>query len=308
MINVKDPPYNAKGNGVANDHNAIQQALNDARHNEEVYLPGGIYLVSERLNMSARKMRGEHYWRADQGGTIIKAASGFSHDEVIYAANNPCQLLDLYIDANNVCNFAVHAYKCNGASTLFSNLSAANANEYGYYIEKCQSTTFERLVARYNPVGIYAVDCNGTRFIHCVSNRNTSHGMMAKRINASAGCRIDNLISEVNGGHGLFVENVVGIIIEKCWLEGNNGDGVYLLRCRNAILERTRITGGDAADDRCVRLKHSKMCRVFNCSAAQNGHIEFLRIRDESGVGNKLDEYNARLSEIVVERLPVERV
>ena len=306
MINVKDSPYNARGDGITPDHNAIQRALRDAGQNEEVYVPAGTYLVGERLDISAHKMRGEHFWRPSEGGTIIRAAPGFPDDEVIFSANSHCQLLDLYIDAYEQCDYAVHAYRCSDASTLFSNLSVANAVLYGFYVKECQATTFERLVAQSNRVGLCAEDCNGTRFIHCQFNYNTGHGMMVKSTNTSAGCRIDNLISELNIGHGLFVEDVEGIIIENGWLEGNKGDGIQLRQCRNAIVERLRITGGDAPGDRCVRLVDSKMCRVFNCSAAQSGHVEFLRIRDENGRENELHEHNWRLSALVVQRLPVE--
>jgi hypothetical protein len=43
-INVKDPPYNAAGNGVTDDTSAIQSAINDAA-GETVYFPPGTYLV-----------------------------------------------------------------------------------------------------------------------------------------------------------------------------------------------------------------------------------------------------------------------
>jgi hypothetical protein len=43
-INVKDPPYNAAGDGVTDDTSAIQSAINDAV-GETVYFPPGTYLV-----------------------------------------------------------------------------------------------------------------------------------------------------------------------------------------------------------------------------------------------------------------------
>jgi hypothetical protein len=47
-IDVKKPPYNAKGDGVTDDRSAIQQAINDAP-NGKVFLPKGYYVISQPL-------------------------------------------------------------------------------------------------------------------------------------------------------------------------------------------------------------------------------------------------------------------
>ncbi|MGI0100233.1 MAG: glycosyl hydrolase family 28-related protein [Candidatus Micrarchaeaceae archaeon] len=44
--NVKDPPYNAKGDGVSNDTSAIQNAIFACPNDTIVYMPPGNYLVS----------------------------------------------------------------------------------------------------------------------------------------------------------------------------------------------------------------------------------------------------------------------
>lgn len=50
VIDVTKPPYNAKGDGRADDTASIQQALTDfpAQH-AVIYLPNGTYLVSDTL-------------------------------------------------------------------------------------------------------------------------------------------------------------------------------------------------------------------------------------------------------------------
>jgi hypothetical protein len=50
-LNVKAPPYNAAGNGVTDDTNAIQQALNDvgAVGGGVVFVPEGNYLIATHL-------------------------------------------------------------------------------------------------------------------------------------------------------------------------------------------------------------------------------------------------------------------
>ncbi len=50
VIDVTEPPYNAKGDGVADDTAAIQQALLDTMgHHKIVYLPNGTYKVTKPI-------------------------------------------------------------------------------------------------------------------------------------------------------------------------------------------------------------------------------------------------------------------
>jgi Pectate lyase superfamily protein len=52
LINVKNPPYRAKGDGKSDDTAAIQAALNTARPKQVVYLPASTYLISNTLFMN----------------------------------------------------------------------------------------------------------------------------------------------------------------------------------------------------------------------------------------------------------------
>ena len=47
-VNVKQPPYNAKGDGITDDTAAIQQAINE---NEIVFLPKGYFRISSTLKL-----------------------------------------------------------------------------------------------------------------------------------------------------------------------------------------------------------------------------------------------------------------
>ena len=52
-VNVKDEPYNAKGDGVTDDTQAIQQAIDDAGVSGGlVYIPTGTYLITDTLVIS----------------------------------------------------------------------------------------------------------------------------------------------------------------------------------------------------------------------------------------------------------------
>jgi hypothetical protein len=50
-INVRNPPYNAYGDGIHNDTLAIQAAINNAANFTAVYLPAGTYLITNTLSI-----------------------------------------------------------------------------------------------------------------------------------------------------------------------------------------------------------------------------------------------------------------
>jgi hypothetical protein len=73
VVNVKNAPYNAVGNGVADDTTAIQNALDAATPNSVVYLPAGTYRVTRSLSIDYNKPKRYMVIRgAGQGLTNIK--------------------------------------------------------------------------------------------------------------------------------------------------------------------------------------------------------------------------------------------
>jgi hypothetical protein len=79
LFNVKDQPYNAAGNGVADDTTAIQNAINAANTagGGRVYLPAGVYLLSSALTMKRRVvLLGDGTTASDANtGTILYQSS-----------------------------------------------------------------------------------------------------------------------------------------------------------------------------------------------------------------------------------------
>lgn len=58
VIDVTRPPYNAKGDGVTDDTDAIQRALDDyPSRNRIIYLPNGTYLVSHQIEFGLSRRR-----------------------------------------------------------------------------------------------------------------------------------------------------------------------------------------------------------------------------------------------------------
>src|SRR5450759_4991122 len=78
IINVKNAPYNAKGDGVTDDTAAVQQALLDGCGRKVIYLPDGTYLIKDTLRFHCL---GPMVYGQSRDGTIIKLADnapGFS--------------------------------------------------------------------------------------------------------------------------------------------------------------------------------------------------------------------------------------
>ncbi len=103
VINVKNAPYNAKGDGVTDDTAAIGRALGAYPNaNKIIYLPKGTYLVSNQLQWPNGRGGQEHKRTILQGQntgkTIIKlknSAPGFTNPflpkAVIWTGNAPAQ-------------------------------------------------------------------------------------------------------------------------------------------------------------------------------------------------------------------------
>jgi len=53
FANVKNAPYNAQGNGVADDTSAIQSAINACPANQVVYMPAGTYKITSTIHIKS---------------------------------------------------------------------------------------------------------------------------------------------------------------------------------------------------------------------------------------------------------------
>jgi parallel beta-helix repeat protein len=92
-INVKEPPYNAAGDGITDDYAAIIAALNDAA-GRTVYFPVGTYLVGASVVPSSAV----HIVGDDKEASVIKAAANISGYTISLPSNS--SISSLTVDAN----------------------------------------------------------------------------------------------------------------------------------------------------------------------------------------------------------------
>lgn len=112
LISAKDAPYNAKGDGIADDTAAIQAALATGK---SVYLPDGTYLISGLLTVSLQTLSGAG-WRR----TVVKTTSAVK----MIAAGASGIVRDLQIDGGNAATAGI--------------TSPATANRIGLYNVRAQ--------------------------------------------------------------------------------------------------------------------------------------------------------------------------
>ena len=63
IINIKNPPYNAKGDGATDDTAAIQKAISDMMgQHQMLYFPAGDYVISSTLQWSNKNSSGANAW------------------------------------------------------------------------------------------------------------------------------------------------------------------------------------------------------------------------------------------------------
>lgn len=123
-INVKDPPYNAVGDGVTDDTTAIQNALNDSYTTKvPVYFPQGTYLVNT-LTYHGQSMYGDPGAVPFQDApSVIQGTAGndvFQFPECNATAKD-------YLDGTVVKNLKIIVDDSTDASGSFSRNGVGNA-------------------------------------------------------------------------------------------------------------------------------------------------------------------------------------
>jgi hypothetical protein len=152
IINVKQQPYNAKGDGTSDDTTAIQAALNEGmkRNQNTVYLPNGTYLVSDTLSFDQfLRLQGQSRSR-----TIVKLqqnASGYG------AANQPKPVLrSLYNNNESIANYI---------SDLTIDTNAGNPGAIGIRYNTHNQGICERVTVKSGDgTGVIGLDLSETEF------------------------------------------------------------------------------------------------------------------------------------------------
>jgi Pectate lyase superfamily protein len=251
MINVKDPPYNAVGDGLADDTNAINAAIADLAetYGGLCYVPSGIYKINPNgLTIAANvRLIGE-----GKGATTLRASGDCQHDYdgFLHAWEvDAWSVRDLTLDMGGFLGTGIKAFLC--ARWDVTGCEIVNIKNYGIM---AQAGTDWRIDANYlvnlQPTGKYqnaAIFCteagsNQCGYYYVTGNRVTGSGIIAV---GHDGVLSQNVVTGNQYGSGIFStgdserltisENIAsggrGRDVNRTWIEG------YELWGRNHIIQ-----------------------------------------------------------------------
>jgi hypothetical protein len=117
-INVRDAPYNAKGDGVTDDTAAIVAALAATPTGAACFFPRGVYLLDADaiVNYTARWIVGELIAAQDNSATTIRART---EGTALFHAINSFGVANIRFDADDKADHALSIE--NGISTILTN-------------------------------------------------------------------------------------------------------------------------------------------------------------------------------------------
>lgn len=159
VLNVKD--YGAKGDGVADDTAAIQNAINASQLGFTIYFPAGTYMISEILTiLSNRKYAGSGW------GSTIKQMDNKNLAQLVQLPSQSAQypnivMKDLCFDGNNAKNTStIGLYLWGLLNSMLYRVRVQNCSGTGFFIDG-------------NP----SYQASTNHFIDCWAFQNTGYGM-----------------------------------------------------------------------------------------------------------------------------------
>jgi hypothetical protein len=280
VINVRE--FGAKGDGITDDTEALQKAIDEAlqvvgglkpdvkyewRGNVYpgyppivVYIPRGTYLVKKTINVSL----GTYSWNKSIriSGEFARIRAGEKMDSVMHVNTaGHIKIEGLSIDGAGLAQHGFTAFKISGRDSLIERVNVGGALSHGIVLEKCQGSVFRACSSDGNAGdGWQIIDCNAALFdcVRAMHNKGNGYSILSKDF--SAGCTMTNFWSEGNGGHGLLVsvsKANATVVIRDGWVEGPGLDGIRI-ESIGTVLEGVQVVGGGnrgiVEDNRAIRV------------------------------------------------------
>lgn len=244
MINIKDFPYNAIGDGVADDSASTPAALADANVGDGgVMAPGGTFLTGKidwpGNNLSLRgAASGYGYNSSAAVKTVFRAKPETAIVIDLVQTGQPedrtgNHISDLEVDGAAIAAVGidvaganiierVRATRCTSAGIRLSNLTNSTKVKAGGL---CLNTGYGMVVEGVSTTAFSVEDT--------VFSLNTLGGAL---VQAGVLGGFKDCVFESNGGPGLTIYRpnthngeFRGFVIENCWFEDNNASGLFAL-------------------------------------------------------------------------------
>jgi Pectate lyase superfamily protein len=182
MINVKNSPYNAVGDGVTDDTTAIQSALNAGKM---IYFPEGTYLVTSPLGYShstyGATQKSAGGWIAGAGSDKTKIIRRLTDKGSVFLSEGIA-----YFTIQGI-SFETAAYDSTDQNTITVPCVSLEFLNYGHATQEVMLYDCEFIGGRYAAgLGIFSpTQCSEIMFINCLF-KNAKYGLSTGGFNALA--------------------------------------------------------------------------------------------------------------------------
>lgn len=275
MTDVLPEDFGAKGDGATDDTAAINAALNAARTGT-VRLNAKTYCVSGPLNLQTSRLLGEHWWRSNQGGSILKVIGENVVDKVLYSQSNRCVIENVIVLANGRANHGIHLDTAHHTDLI--NVSVQGALHAGV---RSKGSTFrmKRVSSTVNQGrGFHISDCNASQFYALTASYNALGGLYIAAENGAqaSGFALRGGNFEQNGVADVWLKGInTASHVDGLHIESKTGADTFVLEdCRHVLMLGGRLSGAGAGG-RGLRL----LGEVQGC--------DFIGVRVVSGTGHR---------------------
>lgn len=267
------------------DTEAIQCALDASAHVGEVVVPGGIWLVDDVIDVTARRIRGVHAYQnvSTMSGSVIQVDPDLVVPlaAVLRSLSGTAQVEGLLVDAQHLAEVGVLFDGSGHASASIRNVAVYHALDAGVWLDVAQTARVDQIVAHssgcadaencaYDGVGIRLTSCNATVLSDVFAFYCQGVGLLVEGgVSGSGGASIYGFGIEGCGGHGVLVDDVVTpLLLSGGWVEGSDGDGVRLVDSRFITVADTYISGDGDGSNRGLVLDGTDLSSVHGVAVA----------------------------------------
>lgn len=255
IINVKNAPYNAQGDGVTDDSAAIQAAVNaaSARPGSTVYFPIGTYFHSAAINVTTNRttLRGQNRAQTVLTGAAFNLTGpGLNMSQLTTTATNPTAFSSASKVGISNCSFANIVELVNTEDIQVNNCEFNTGAAVGFRITSCNRVSVDTC----NFIGTSSTPA---LFVHTFSNdvavrRSTFSFNSGYAINLALGNRI--LIESCTLRNSAFGYGLVGGFVDGLTVRGSNfastqggnlGTGISVIQSNNMLFSGNKFSHND---------------------------------------------------------------
>ncbi len=207
VINVKDHPYHATGNGTTDDHDAIAAAITAAQITpyHTVFFPNGTYHIDSAITIAVSggvRFLGEAF-STIKAGTAMAALFNFT----LGTNQEYFQWEHLILDCDDKANYAI--YNPYGSNNTIKDCYITKALVYGVYLDNAWYALISNTKVNNGVGGIMLGTANSGRIEHCAVGINSGIGILIKygsNVVIDGGSSIE--LNEVTGIYAYYARNL----------------------------------------------------------------------------------------------------